>query len=84
MPLPCTAVDSLLARAVALTGKPLYQFEYRVDYVGLEGKQPTYTTCVVGVSGGSLFTFASRVPAAVWETERAAALREAASSFVLL
>jgi hypothetical protein len=37
----------------------------------------------VGAARGSLYTFASRVPAAVWE-ERASELREAASSFVLL
>ena len=43
---------------------------------------PSYTVCVVGASKGQLFTFASRVPAAVW-AEREADLREAAASFVL-
>jgi len=70
-------------RLSAKSGKPLYQFEYRVDYPGLEGKQPTYTICTVGVASGSLFTFTSRVPSAVWQ-ESAEALREAASSFELL
>ena len=49
----------------------------------LEGKPPTYTICVVGESGGNLFTFASRVPAAVW-ADKAGALREAAESFDLV
>lgn len=70
-------------RASAKSGKLLYQFEYRVDYVGLEGKLPTYTVCVVGAAGGNLYTFASRVPAARWE-EQKGGLREAANSFVLL
>ena len=48
-----------------------------------EAQPPSYTICVVGAARGSLYTFASRVPAAVWE-ERASELREAASSFVLL
>ena len=68
-------------RASAQTGLPLYQFEYRVDYVDAQ-QPPSYTVCVVGASKGQLFTFASRVPAAVW-AEREADLREAAASFVL-
>ena len=70
-------------RVSATSGRPLYQFEYRVDYVGLEGKQPTYTVCVVGAAADTLYTFASRVPAAVWE-QRKNDLREAAESFALL
>jgi hypothetical protein len=70
-------------RPSASSGKPLYQFEYRVDYVGLEGKLPTYTVCVVGAARDTLYTFASRVPAAVWE-QRKDDLREAAASFALL
>ena len=68
-------------RTSAKSGRPLYQFEYRVDYES-ESQPPSYTICVVGSANGELFTFASRVPEAVW-SERAAALREAASSFVL-
>ena len=30
-------------RTSARSGRPLYEFEYRVDYVGLQGKAPTYT-----------------------------------------
>lgn len=70
-------------RTSARSGRPLYQFEYRVDYPGLAGKEPTFTVCVVGSKDDTLYTFASRVPAAVWG-DRAEALREAASSFVLL
>jgi len=70
-------------RPSARRGSPLYQFEYVVEYVGLEGKRPTYTVCVVGVRGGELITFASRVPEAVWAA-KADALREAASSFELI
>ena len=69
------------------SGKPLYQFEYRVDYPGLEGEPPkqapTFTVCVVGATSDTLFTFASRVPSATWETNKND-LRETASSFVLL
>eukprot|EP00908_Phaeocystis_cordata_P024503 Transcript_6960.p1 GENE.Transcript_6960~~Transcript_6960.p1 ORF type:complete len:352 (-),score=117.10 Transcript_6960:114-1169(-) len=68
-------------RRSARSGTPLYQFEYRVDYVDAQ-QPPSYTVCVVGASKGQLFTFASRVPAAVW-AEREADLREAAASFVL-
>jgi hypothetical protein len=71
------AVERISARS----GKPLYQFEYRVDYED-DRQKPSYTVCVVGSTRDSLFTFASRVPAAVW-AERADDLREAASSFVL-
>ena len=63
------------------SGTPLYQFEYRVDYVNPQ-QPPSYTVCVVGASRDTLYTFASRVPASVW-AERADQLREAASSFVL-
>jgi len=70
-------------RASAQSGRPLYQFEYEVTYPGLNGRQPTYTICVVGVVDQELVTFASRVPAAVWP-DKQAALREAASSFALL
>lgn len=69
-------------RVSARSGKPLYQFEYRVDYPA-SSQKPTYTVCVVGASRDTLFTFASRVPQDAWEV-RAAALREAADSFVLL
>lgn len=54
----------------------------RVDYLN-SNQEPAYTVCVVGANEGTLFTFASRVPAAVW-AERADELREAAESFVLL
>ncbi|KOO21509.1 photosystem ii reaction center family protein [Chrysochromulina tobinii] len=64
------------------TGDENLSFEYRVEYTS-EAQPPSYTICVVGAARGSLYTFASRVPAAVWE-ERASELREAASSFVLL
>ena len=70
------------ARTSAKSGQPLYQFEYKVEYPGL-GKAPTFTVCVVGAARDTLFTFASRVPAAAWDLRRDA-LREAASSFVLL
>ena len=74
-------------RTSASSGKPLYQFEYRVDYPGLEGEPPkqapTFTVCVVGATKDTLFTFASRVPSATWEA-RKDDLRETASSFVLL
>jgi hypothetical protein len=69
-------------RPSAKSGKVLYQFEYRVTYPSL-GKEPTYTICVVGAVGDEIITFASRVPSAVWSV-RQDALREAASSFVLL
>ena len=69
-------------RPSARTGLPLYQFEYRVEYPSL-GKAPTYTVCVVGAKRDTLFTFASRVPAAEWEA-RAEVFREAAGSFELL
>jgi len=69
-------------RLSARSGTPLYQFEYRVDYPGLE-QEPTYTVCVVGASSDTLFTFASRVPTAAWRLH-ADELREAALSFVLL
>lgn len=69
-------------RQSAVSGKLLYQFEYKVEYPGLDGKLPTYTVCVVGASRGTLFTFASRVPEAVWKDQQAV-YREAASSFVL-
>ena len=72
-----------IERQSAISGKQLYQFEYRVDYPGIEGKDPVYTICVVGVSQGTLFTFASRIPSAVW-SQRADSLREAANSFILL
>ena len=72
-----------LFRVMARSGRLLYQFEYRVDYPGLEGKDPTYTVCVVGSKDDTLYTFASRVPSAIWGTN-AEALREAASSFALL
>ena len=62
---------------------PLYQFEYKVEYPGLVGKEPTYTVCVVGSRDNVLYTFASRVPSAVW-AERSGDLREAAASFALL
>ena len=39
--------------------------------------------CVVGATRDTLYTFASRVPEAVWEA-RKSDLREAAASFVLL
>ena len=72
-----------IERKSAKSGKPLYQFEYKVEYPGLEGKDPTYTICVVGAAFDTLYTFASRVPEKVWGA-RQAQLREAASSFVLL
>ena len=66
-----------------MTNLPLYEFEYKVDYVFPGATQlPTYTVCVVGAARGTLFTFASRCPAPVWE-ERADDLRYAATSFVL-
>jgi len=68
-------------RTSASSGKPLYQFEYRVDYVNAQ-QPPSYTVCVVGASRDTLYTFASRVPEKVWK-ENAEQLREAASSFVL-
>jgi hypothetical protein len=68
-------------RTSANSGKPLYQFEYRVDYVNAQ-QPPSYTVCVVGASRETLYTFASRVPENVWK-ENAEQLREAASSFVL-
>lgn len=82
-----TTLLSASERASDRTGKPLYQFEYRVEYPNSR-QQPTYTVCVVGSARGArgeetLFTFASRVPQSVWET-KADELREAASSFVLL
>lgn len=82
-----TTLLSAFERASARTGKPLYQFEYRVDYPNSR-QPPTYTICVVGSSRGArgeetLFTFASRVPQAVWDA-KADELREAANSFVLL
>ena len=65
------------------SGQLLYQFEYRVDYPGLEAtKEPSFTVCVVGAVGDTLYTFASRVPLSTWEM-RADDLRQAASSFVL-
>jgi hypothetical protein len=69
-------------RPSAKSNLPLYQFEYRVDYVD-EAKPPSYTICVVGAVADVLYTFASRVPEAVWR-ERAGELREAAESFVLV
>ena len=70
------------ARVSARSGRELYQFEYSVDYTS--AAQPrSYTICVVGSRGDKLYTFASRVPEAVW-LERADDLREAASSFALL
>lgn len=77
-----TTLLAAAERPSARSGLPLYQFEYRVEYTS-EAQPPSYTICVVGAARGSLYTFASRVPAAVWE-ERASELREAASSFVLL
>jgi len=68
-------------RTSAGSGRPLYQFEYRVDYVNAQ-QPPSYTVCVVGASRDTLYTFASRVPEKVW-AESADQLREAASSFVL-
>ena len=75
---------SAAERKSAKSGRPLYQFEYRVDY---PDQLPTYTVCVVGASRSArgdetLFTFASRVPEPVWEL-RADELRQAASSFVI-
>ena len=66
-------------------GEPLYQFEYRVDYED-ERQPPSFTVCVVAadVRANQLYTFASRVPAKVWESGKADDLREAARSFVLL
>ena len=78
-----TTLLSAFERTSARSGRLLYQFEYRVDYPGLEGKDPTYTVCVVGSKDDTLYTFASRVPSAIWGTN-AEALREAASSFALL
>ena len=70
-------------RRSARSGRPLYQFEYRVDYPGLEArKEPSFTVCVVGTYGDVLYTMASRVPLSTWE-QRADDLREAAQSFVL-
>eukprot|EP00965_Chrysotila_dentata_P223375 6193535-Pleurochrysis_carterae.AAC.3 len=65
----------------ARSGRPLYQFEYRVDYPN-SAQQPTYTVCVVGAAKDTLFTFASRVPESVW-TERADEFREVAKTFTL-
>lgn len=76
-----TTLLSASERVSARSGLPLYQFEYRVDYVSAQ-QPPSYTVCVVGASGDILYTFASRVPASVW-AERANDLREAAASFVL-
>jgi len=79
------AKTTLLAATERLSARsqlPLFQFEYRVDYTS-ESQPPSYTICVVGSARDELFTFASRVPAAVWD-ERAADLREAAESFVLV
>ena len=78
-----TTLLSASERASARSGRPLYQFEYRVDYPGLQGKEPTFTVCVVGSKDDTLYTFASRVPSAVW-AENADALREAARRFALL
>ena len=52
-------------------GEPLYQFEYRVDYED-ERQPPSFTVCVVAadVRANQLYTFASRVPAKVWESGR--------------
>lgn len=69
-------------RQSARSSLPLYQFEYRVDYVD-ETKPPSYTICVVGAVSDTLYTFASRVPEAVWR-KGIEDLREAAESFVLL
>lgn len=80
-----TTLLNAFERRSARSNLPLYQFEYRVDYVSdmPQGPQPpSYTTCVVGASKDTLYTFASRVPQAVWE-ENAASLREAAASFEL-
>jgi len=76
-----TTLLDAFERPSARSGLPLYQFAYRVQYVGGVQK-PSYTVCVVGTRDGQLYTFASRVPATVWE-EKEAALREVASSFVL-
>ena len=78
-----TQLLGAIERRSERSGRPLYQFEYRVDYVGIPGKEPTYTVCVVGSKDDQLYTFASRVPGAVWD-RLADALREAASSFALL
>ena len=78
-----TQLLSAIERRSERSGRPLYQFEYRVDYVGIQGKEPTFTVCVVGSKDDQLYTFASRVPAATWD-KRADALRETASSFELL
>ena len=77
-----TTLLAAAERRSARSGFPLYQFEYRVDYVD-EQQPPSYTICVVGAVRDQLYTFASRVPAAVW-AERADDLREAAGSFVLV
>ena len=82
---PDVRVPTLLSareRASARSGKPLYEFEYRVDYPNSR-QRPTYTVCVVGATRDTLFTFASRVPEDVWAAN-ADDLREAADSFVLL
>lgn len=68
-------------RRSAQSNQPLFQFEYRVDYTD-DGQPPSYTICVVGAVRDTLYTFASRVPEAIW-AERAADLRDAAESFVL-
>ena len=51
-----------------------------------ERQPPSFTVCVVAadVRANQLYTFASRVPAKVWESGKADDLREAARSFVLL
>jgi len=76
-----TLLDAMERRS-AQSNLPLYQFEYRVDYVD-ETQPPSYTICVVGAASDVLYTFTSRVPEAVWR-EGAGDLREAAESFVLL
>ena len=60
----------------------LWPFRYKVDYPN-STQAPTYTVCVVGAKRDTLYTFASRVPAPVWERS-AETLREAAGSFALL
>lgn len=70
------------ARVSARSGRELYEFLYSVEYTS--ATQPrSYTVCVVGSKANKLYTFASRVPEAVW-LERADELREAAASFALL
>ena len=65
------------------SGRPLYQFEYRVDFPGSEAP-PAHFVCVVGATESTLFTLNARVPQPLWDATRAAETRQVAESFALV